>query len=100
MISLPNVDFGNLLIIAVIGFGLCIVGLLLFLGLQIIGTTVSTFAGILQLLGSIVNGGPIAWCGCLLILFICIGVVGVALLVTNCNANPYSMNFCQFFTGR
>lgn len=98
--TLPNIDFGSLLVIAVIGFGLCIVGLLLFLGLQIIGTTVSAFTGILELFGSIVNGGPIAWCGCLVVLFICIGVIGVALLVVNCNANPYSMNFCQFLAAR
>jgi hypothetical protein len=100
MIPFQNIDFGNLLVIAVIAFGLCIVGLLLFLGLQIIGTTVSTFAGILELFGSIVNGGPIAWCGCLAILVICIGVAGFVLLLANCNANPYSMNFCQFIAAR
>jgi hypothetical protein len=98
--TLPNVDFGNLLIIAVIGFGLCVVGLLLFLGLQIIGTTVHAFAGILQLFGNVVNGGPVAWCGCLVALFICASAVGITLLTVNCNANPYSMNFCRFIVGR
>jgi hypothetical protein len=76
---------------------LCVVGLLLFFGLQILGTGLHTVVGIVQVLGGIVNGGPIAWCGCLAVIFVCVAVVGGALLFASCKANPTSMNFCLFF---
>ena len=87
----------NVLTLAV-GCGvLCVVGLLLFFGLQILGTGLHTVVGIVQVLGGIVNGGPIAWCGCLAVIFVCAAVAGGALLFASCKANPTSMNFCLFF---
>ena len=76
---------------------LCVVGLLLFFGLQILGTTMHTVLGLFQVVTGIVHGGPVAWCGCLVAIFVCVGVVGGALLVAGCKTNPTSMNFCLFF---
>ncbi len=97
MAFLQNVEPGTLLLLSVGCVVLCVVGLLLFFGLQILGTTLHTVVGLFELLGGIVNGGPIAWCGCLAVIFVCAGIVGGALLFANCKANPASMNFCLFF---
>lgn len=97
MAVLQNVDTGNLLFLAVGCVVLCVVGLALFFGMQILGTTLHTFVGLVELFGSIVNGGPVAWCGCLVVVFICAGLIGGTLLFTSCKANPTSMNFCLFF---
>ncbi len=94
---LQNVNLGSPILLAVGCAVLCVVGLLLFFGLQILGTTVHTVAGLFELVGGIVNGGPIAWCGCLGVLFVCAGVIGGALLFASCKTNPTSMNFCLFF---
>ncbi len=94
---LQNVDLGTLLLLGMGCAVLCVVGLLLFFGLQILGTSLHTVVGLVELVGGIVNGGPMAWCGCVTVLFVCAGVVGGALLFASCKANPASMNFCLFF---
>ncbi len=94
---LQGVNLGSPVLLAVGCAVLCVVGLLLFFGLQILGTGIHTVMGIVQIVGGIVNGGPIAWCGCLAVVFVCAGVVGGALLFASCKANPSSMNFCLFF---
>ena len=94
---LQNANLGTPVLL-VLGCGvLCVVGLLLFFGLQILGTTLHTVTGIFQLVTGVIHGGPIAWCGCLVVLFVCAGVVGGALLFASCKASPTSMNFCLFF---
>lgn len=94
---LQNVNVGTPVLLAVGCAVLCVIGLLLFFGLQILGTTLNTVTGLFQLVTGILNGGPVAWCGCLAVLFVCAGVVGGALLFASCKANPTSMNFCLFF---
>lgn len=94
---LQNINLGSPVVLAVGCAVLCVVGLLLFFGLQLLGTTLNTVAGLFQLVGGIMNGGPIAWCGCLVVVFVCVGIVGGALLFASCRTNPTSMNFCLFF---
>jgi hypothetical protein len=94
---LQNANLGSPILLAVGCAVLCVVGLLLFFGLQILGTTLHTFLGLFQVAGGILNGGPIAWCGCLAVIFICAGLVGGTLLFASCKTNPTSMNFCLFF---
>jgi hypothetical protein len=94
MAFLQNVDIGTLLFISIGCVLLCVFGLVLFFGLQLLGTTLHTFVGLAELFGGIVNGGPVAWCGCALLLFICAGVVGTVVVVVSCNTNPSAMNFC------
>lgn len=92
---LQNIDLGTLLIIAVGLIGLCVVGLLLLFGLQLIGSSLAVVSGIFDLIGGILGGGPVAWCGCLALLFLCGGCALVVWVVTTCNSNPAAMNFCS-----
>ena len=94
---LQNANLGSPILLAVGCAVLCVVGLLLFFGLQILGTTLHTVLGLFQVAGGVLNGGPIAWCGCLAVIFVCAGLVGGALLFASCKTNPTSMNFCLFF---
>lgn len=89
---LQNVDLGTLLFLAIGGVFLCVIGLLLFFGLQVLGTSLNAFFG---LFATLVTGGPVVWCGCLVVIFVCLFAVGGALLITTCNANPSAMNFCM-----
>ncbi|MBL8164600.1 MAG: hypothetical protein JNJ61_21600 [Anaerolineae bacterium] len=91
---LQNVDVGTLLIIAVGLIGLCVVGLLLMFGLQVIGSSLAAISGIFDLIGGVLGGGPAAWCGCLVLLLMCGGCAAVVWIVTTCNSNPTAMNFC------
>jgi hypothetical protein len=95
MVLPQSLDLGTLLLISVGCVLLCVVGLLLMFGLQILGTGLSTIMGIFELFNGIISGGPVAWCGCLVVLFLCIGVIGTIFLYTSCQANPAAMNFCQ-----
>lgn len=91
---LQNVDIGTLLFISIGCVLLCVFGLVLFFGLQLLGTTLNTFAGLVELFGGIINGGPLAWCGCAIFLVLCAGIVGLVVVVVSCNTNPSAMNFC------
>jgi hypothetical protein len=92
-----NLDLGNLLVLTVGAVLLCVVGVVLFFGLQIVGTTFGLFTNFIDLFTDILGGGPIAWCGCLLVLLTCVGCVGIALLAVTCSSNPTAMNFCSLF---
>jgi len=94
---LQNVDLSTLLILTVGGVLLCVVGVVLFFGLQILSSTLGMFVNFFELFTNILGGGPLSWCGCLLVLLVCAGCAGIALLAVSCNSNPGSMNFCVFF---
>jgi hypothetical protein len=93
---LQTADMGALLLISIVLVVLCVVGLLVFFGLQIIGTT---FFGLIEVVTGVISGGPAVWCGCLVLLAACGACAGGALLVATCSANPSSMNFCLLFSG-
>jgi len=92
---LQNIDLGTLLFLSIGAVFLCVIGLLLFFGFQILGTTLNAFFG---LFGTLVTGGPAVWCGCLVLLAICVFIAGGAIVITTCNSNPSSMNFCLLFS--
>lgn len=94
---LQNVDLGTLLLLTIGCVFLCVIGLLLFFGLQILGTGLNAFLGVFHLLESMINGGPGVWCGCLVLVFGCAIVLAVAYLAATCGSNPSSMNFCLLF---
>jgi hypothetical protein len=91
---LQGVDTGSLLLLAIGAVFLCVLGLLLVFGLQVLGTGLNTFIASVALL---LNGGPGVWCGCLVLLLACGACVGGVILMNACNANPTSMNFCLLF---
>jgi hypothetical protein len=86
-----NIDIGTLLFLSIGAVFLCVIGLLIFFGLQVLGTTVNAFFG---LFATLVTGGPLIWCGCLVLIFICVFIAGGAILLTTCSSNPSAMNFC------
>jgi hypothetical protein len=94
---LQNVDLGTLLVLVVGAVLLCVVGVILFFGLQIISSTLGLVVNFFDLFAGIIGGGPVSWCGCLLVVVICGGCAGIALLAVTCSSNPGSMNFCVFF---
>ena len=91
---LQNIDIGTLLFLSIGAVFLCVIGLLLFFGLQLLGTTANALFGFFA---TLVTGGPVVWCGCLVVLFICVFIAGGAILITTCNSNPSAMNFCLLF---
>ncbi len=92
---LQNVDLGGLLLISIGLIFLCVMGLLIFFGLQLLGTGLSVFLGVFEFFGSILSGGPVIWCGCVVLMGICALLVGGALIISSCSANPNAMNFCM-----
>lgn len=91
---LQNADPGTLILIAVGCVLLCGVGVALFFGLQILGTVLNLFTGVFHLFETVISGGPGVWCGCLVVLLLCGGCAGLVFLVTTCQSNPNSINFC------
>lgn len=91
-----NLDVGTLLLISIVLVFLCVIGLLLLFGFQLIGSTLVNVVGIVM---TIIGGGPQMWCGCLVLLLACAACAGLALLYSTCTTNPSAMNFCLLFTG-
>lgn len=96
---LQQLDPGTAILIVVGCVLLCGVGFLLLFGLQVIGTLIGALTGFFELFAGILAGGPVAWCGCGLLLMACALCAGVVLFVAtalpNCETNP--VMFCRFF---
>ncbi len=99
---LQNIDGGTVLIIAVGLALLCGVGVVLLLFSQILGNVFELFSGLLGLFTGVAEGGPVSWCGCLVLFGACIlcSVLGVVLWQTlgTCGT-PNAVNFCRLFGG-
>jgi hypothetical protein len=93
-----ELDANTIFLVAVACIALCGIGVLLFFGLQIIGTSIGVFAGIFELVTQVISGGPVSWCGCLVLFLGCsfcavitISVVGI---IQSCGT-PDAVNFCR-----
>ncbi|NWF68755.1 MAG: hypothetical protein HXY40_06705 [Chloroflexi bacterium] len=98
--TLQNLDAGTILLI-VVGCGLlCVVGIGLLFSMQILASVVGMFSGVVQVISTLIQGGPLAWCGCILLFVICIAVVIVGIwfasILATCGT-PDAVNFCRFF---
>jgi len=94
--NFQNVDPGTLIFIA-LGIGLlCVVGIGLILALQFAGNIIGTLFSFFNLFFDVVSGGPIAWCGCLLLIGACGLCGGIAYLAAVCSGGS-AMNFCLLF---
>ncbi|PJF39860.1 MAG: hypothetical protein D6737_04400 [Chloroflexi bacterium] len=82
---------------------LCGVGIVLFFALQIISTIgdiIGVFADLIGFALDILSGGPVAWCGCLFVIFACIiGIVVIVLTIDALTAcgTPDATNLCTLF---
>jgi hypothetical protein len=95
---MENIDAGTILLIVVGCAGLCVVGIGLLFSLQILTSVVGMFAGIAEVIGAVLSGGPLAWCGCILLFVICGAVVIIALwlvsILSSCGTAD-AVNFCR-----
>lgn len=94
---LQNLDFATLLLFSILCALVLGVVVILFFGVQIIGSVLGLFGDFFGLFAGILGGGPASWCGCLALIVGCglCGVFAFALfnLYQTCDTNP--VNFCQ-----
>jgi hypothetical protein len=95
---LQNIDGGSVLLLTLACASICGIVVVLFFGLQIIGTALGFLTGILEFFSRIISGGPISWCGCLVVILGCgfctVSVFSVASILQTCGT-PEAVNFCS-----
>lgn len=90
------------IILALCGL-LCCGGLLVGILLPILGffgDILGLFGVVFEAFFDILSGGPLAWCGCFLVLFgcfICFGIVVTLVSVLSTCGTPDAVNFCRLF---
>ena len=90
----------NTILIALGCVCLCVVGFVLMSGLQIVGGLLGTVSSVVEIVFDVLSGGPVSWCGCLVLLFVCVGGVGGAYLISQALAScgtPQAINLCSLF---
>ncbi|MCY4064611.1 MAG: hypothetical protein OXG53_19780 [Chloroflexi bacterium] len=96
---LQNIDPSHLPFIAVGCALLCVAVFVIGFLLQAVSSIFDVIAGLIEVMVEILQGGPVAWCGCALLiggLFACAGFTFLYLNAPeNCAQNP--TNFCQWF---
>ena len=99
MESLQNIDPNHLPYIAVGCALLCIVALVIGFLLQALSGIFDIVFGLIEIVIDLLQGGPVAWCGCVFLLIGLAAAVGAVLLFFNapeaCAAHP--TNFCRWF---
>jgi hypothetical protein len=98
-----ELDGGMLVVVACVL--LCGMAVVLVLGLHffgiifdILGVVFGLFTGGLELGMGLVAGGPIAWCGCIVLIVVllgCCGLVFTASGILNSCGTPDQVNFCR-----
>ena len=99
---LQNIDGSTVLIIAVGLALLCGVGVVLLLFSQVLGNVFELFTSVLGIFTGVAEGGPMSWCGCLVLFggcFVC-SILGFILWQTlsTCGTTQ-AVNFCRLFGG-
>lgn len=94
---LQTLDWGTLLpLILICGviLGILVIVLVVF---QILGGVIGAIGGIFQFFMGILTGGPIAWCGCLVLIGGCgfCGLLSIALIRTIQSCDTNYTNFCR-----
>ena len=96
---LQNIDPAHVPIIAVGCALLCVALVVIGFILQALSGLFDVIIGLIEIVAEIVQGGPVAWCGCALLVAIGLAGAGFAFLYLNapetCAANP--TRFCQWF---
>lgn len=97
---LQNIDAGTILVLSLACATICGIVVVLFFGLQIIGTVFGFLTGIIEFVTQIVSGGPISWCGCLVVFLACgfcaVTAFSMATILQSCGT-PDAVNFCSLF---
>lgn len=96
---LQNIDPAHVPFIAVGCALLCVAIVVIGFLLQAISSIVDVIAGLIEVALEIAQGGPVAWCGCTLLIIGLIACAGFTFLYLNapesCAAQP--TRFCQWF---
>ncbi|MCY3778846.1 MAG: hypothetical protein OXG78_00930 [Chloroflexi bacterium] len=96
---LQNIDPAHLPYVAVGCALLCIVVFIIGFVLQAVSGIFEIVFGLFELVVDLLQGGPVAWCGCFVFLAAIVAFVGVILLFLNapesCAEHP--TRFCQWF---
>ncbi len=84
-----------------IGCGvLCVVGVVLTVAINFLGTLVGALGGVLQFGVDIITGGPAAWCSCIVLVVVIVICGGGAYLLwsalSTCGT-PQAVNLCTLF---
>ncbi|MDZ4764916.1 MAG: hypothetical protein SGI73_10215 [Chloroflexota bacterium] len=89
-----NIDGGTALLIGVGLCGLCVVGIVLSIGLQIFGVVFDLIGSVFQLVFGAAGGSP---CGCIVVigaLVVCGGVTWLVIAGLSACGTPAATNFC------
>lgn len=94
---LQQLDFGTVTLVC---GGLCVLGVILFVVLPVVGGVFDIVLGVADLLSGIVAGGPASGCGCFILLGLCALAACVAVFtasVLSTCGTPEAVNFCALF---
>ncbi len=97
---LQNIDANSALLIALVCGGLCVGGIILMFGLQLIGGALGVVGSMGGIIMDVVSGGPISWCGCAVVIGLVIGCGGLVLIIASTLSTcgtPDAVNLCTFF---
>jgi hypothetical protein len=78
----------------------CASGIVLLLFGQLIGGAFGALFGIVEIFFEFLSAGPVAWCGCLMLLFgcaICSAITLTILQISSTCGTPDAVNFCRLF---
>ena len=96
---LQNIDPAHLPYIAVGCALLCLVALVIGFLLQAVSGIFDVIFGLFEIVIDILQGGPVAWCGCIFLLVGMAAAAGGVLLLLNAPeaCADYPTNFCRWF---
>ena len=96
---LQNIDPSHVPLIAVGCAVLCVALVVIGFLLQALSGVFNVVTGLIEVAMEILQGGPVAWCGCMLLIVGLVACAGFTWLYLNapesCALNP--TNFCQWF---
>lgn len=85
-------------VILALGFGiLCAITVILLILINAITGFLDIFGGLFDALTSIIGGGPVGWCGCLVILALFLGGGALVYFLANTCGNGADINFCRLW---
>ncbi len=91
---IQGIPLDSPIVIGLICSVLCVVGVVFFFVFQFLGNVFDVVFGLFDLVINVLQGGPLAWCGCLLVILLLGACGAIALTLTTCGT-PNQVNFCR-----
>jgi hypothetical protein len=90
----------NIPLILLVCGGLCVGGVILAFVLNLLGTIFGALGSVLAFGTDIITGGPVTWCGCLVVIVLLLlcggGLLLLASVLSTCGT-PDAVNLCSLF---